>query len=325
MKKYYLLLFVFPTFGWSQNFHTLNSNWCAGTCTTQTKPQIRLIPVSGDHPPLTNVSANQTNSIFLNDLFREHNTYRRQNRIGLLKADLVLSLAAQRHSDDMARNNYFEHTSPTSGLERPLDRVLRAIQDSNLNRPTQLGVGENIYFSTNKPTARQVIEALKKSSGHNENMLRPKWKSIGVGLSKGIRGWYVTVVFSDNRTSSGIRTATNTTTAPTPNLFNLNTALPNSGRPTLSQRLNNLNSPLLPLTSTSQFRPIQDPPNSLFQGSGNLGFTPEELGRAANLLQRMETLLEQQRALAVPHDVISRPSGQARPIFQRPQQLRSLR
>ena len=89
-----------------------------------------------------------------------------------LQDDSLLHAAALGHSEDMALNNYFSHTSQDN--RDPGDRI------------TQAGYawstyGENIAAGYSTPAA--VVEAWMNSSGHRANILRSSFCDIGVGLA----------------------------------------------------------------------------------------------------------------------------------------------
>lgn len=75
-------------------------------------------------------------------------------------------------AQDMADNNYFEHT----------DRLGRSIG----KRMTSFGyeawtmVGENIAAGCKTP--EEVVEAWMQSPGHRENILRPEFTEVGIGF-----------------------------------------------------------------------------------------------------------------------------------------------
>jgi uncharacterized protein YkwD len=101
-----------------------------------------------------------------------------QQRIqqGLLPLSLNLSLndVAEKHSQDMATQNYFSH----QGLDgsQPWDRM--RVQGYSYSR-----AAENIAFG--QPTPQDVVTAWMNSPGHRQNILDPNLKEIGVGYYNG--------------------------------------------------------------------------------------------------------------------------------------------
>jgi len=82
-----------------------------------------------------------------------------------------LTKLARSHSQDMKKNNFFDHTSPTTGSVEA-----RAI---NAGFPANT-VGENIAMGY-----KDVIEAqhyLTESLGHRVNMLRRQYRYAGMGI-----------------------------------------------------------------------------------------------------------------------------------------------
>jgi uncharacterized protein YkwD len=90
-----------------------------------------------------------------------------------LHVDSRLTTAAQLHSQDMAKRNYFSHTSLDG--RSPWDRM-RA-------QGYAYGSGENIAAGYTTPEA--VMKGWMNSSGHRANILNCSSKAIGVGVGKG--------------------------------------------------------------------------------------------------------------------------------------------
>ncbi len=90
-----------------------------------------------------------------------------------LKLNEALREAARGHAEDMAENNFFDHTgSDGSSLADRINRV---------NYPNWLYAAENI--AAGFPTAEGVVQAWLNSPIHRENILHPNLKEIGVGYA----------------------------------------------------------------------------------------------------------------------------------------------
>lgn len=96
---------------------------------------------------------------------------------GPLQVDERLALAAQRHSDDMAANDYFSHVSLDGRTF--VDRVRAA----GYPQPG----GENIAQGQRGPA--EVHDAWMNSEGHRANILNCSFTAIGVGLHAGSWTW----------------------------------------------------------------------------------------------------------------------------------------
>jgi uncharacterized protein YkwD len=88
--------------------------------------------------------------------------------------DDAAARAAQAHSDDMARRNYFSHTSPEG---RTMVDRLRA-QGASYRM-----IAENIAMG--QPTAREVVRGWLASPGHRANIENCGYTRHGVGLRSG--------------------------------------------------------------------------------------------------------------------------------------------
>lgn len=108
------------------------------------------------------------------------NKERAANGLSALQEDSDLDKVATLKSEDMAKLNYFSHTSPTYGS--PFDML------------SQFGIsykaaGENIAMG--QPTPESVMNAWMNSEGHRANILNSNYTHIGVGIAKNANGQYI--------------------------------------------------------------------------------------------------------------------------------------
>jgi uncharacterized protein YkwD len=87
-----------------------------------------------------------------------------------LVADAALRQIARQHSLEMFQQDYFSHTSPTSGS--PFDRMHAA------GIPFVVA-GENLAYAPNVDVAHRGLMA---SPGHRANILRPEFGRVGIGV-----------------------------------------------------------------------------------------------------------------------------------------------
>jgi len=131
------------------------------------------------------------------------NEYRAQNGLGPLQASVALTNASKWMSNDMAQNNYFSHTDSLG--HDPFQRMSAFLYGYSTWR------GENI--AAGYPGAADMFVLWKNSPPHNQNMLNPNYKVIGIGRAYGansIYKWYWTTDFG------GYVDQTITAAAPTP-------------------------------------------------------------------------------------------------------------
>ena len=95
----------------------------------------------------------------------------------LLTVNSALTKAARAHSTDMARKNYFSHTSLDG--RSAVDRMRAAGYSGRM-------MGENI--AAGQPTAASVVKAWMNSPGHRANILNCGYRYLGVGHATG--GYY---------------------------------------------------------------------------------------------------------------------------------------
>ncbi|MEX0817213.1 MAG: PKD domain-containing protein [Gaiellales bacterium] len=106
---------------------------------------------------------------------QEVNDYRAENGLEPVVASPTLTKASERHVDDMVENDFLGHDG--SDGSTPAQRAADA------GYPSQ-STGENLAFDFE--TAVDVLLGWKSSqTGHNENMLNPNWKVVGIARKEG--------------------------------------------------------------------------------------------------------------------------------------------
>lgn len=108
------------------------------------------------------------------------NDYRVNNGLGTLQVSVSLTNAADWMSNDMATKGYFSHTDSAGR-----DSFTR-MQNFGYNFNTWLG--ENI--AAGYSDAVNTFNQWKNSPGHNENMLHPSFKVIGIGRVANLGAYY---------------------------------------------------------------------------------------------------------------------------------------
>ncbi len=112
------------------------------------------------------------------------NIARRDAGVSTLEWNERLAEVAAAYGRDMAERGYFGHISPEG--ESVGDRVQAAGVPSRI-------VGENLALAAD---AIQVHEGLMDSPSHRENILRPQFRRVGIGVVDGPTGLMVVQVFS---------------------------------------------------------------------------------------------------------------------------------
>jgi len=95
-----------------------------------------------------------------------------------LKIDTELSKVARIKSEDMQKNNYFDHNSPTYGS--PFDMMKKF-------GISYTSAGENI--AQGQRTPEEVVQAWMNSAGHRANILNNGFTHIGVGYVESGNYW----------------------------------------------------------------------------------------------------------------------------------------
>ncbi len=102
------------------------------------------------------------------------NKERKASGLKELTLSTKLTSLAEMKSEDMAKNNYFSHTSPTYGT--PFEMMQKY-------GVSYRSAGENI--AAGQKTAQEVMNSWMNSSGHRANILNPSFTEIGIGYYAG--------------------------------------------------------------------------------------------------------------------------------------------
>src|SRR5690606_35111405 len=114
------------------------------------------------------------------------NRERAANGLKPVEADPEMREVARKHSSDMFARGYFSHDTPDG--KSPFDRM----REDGVRFRT---AGENLALA---PTLEIAHNGLMNSPGHRENILRPQFGRLGIGILDGGRaGLMVTQKFRD--------------------------------------------------------------------------------------------------------------------------------
>jgi uncharacterized protein YkwD len=123
-------------------------------------------------------------------LVDQTNAVRAAAGLATLETDPALTTLARQRSQDMVDRDYFSHHDPDTG---------EALLSAYCIRPLRLrACGENLAASTSYADLEaNAVDRWMDSEGHRENILRPEWGRIGIGLARGGRwGFVVTQLFA---------------------------------------------------------------------------------------------------------------------------------
>jgi uncharacterized protein YkwD len=117
------------------------------------------------------------------EILRLVNEERRKENLTLLQQHAPIREVARAHSSDMYKRGYFAHTNPDGN--DPFDRI----RGGGI---TYEFAGENLALA---PTVEMVHRGLMNSPRHKENILKPEFSDLGVGVYRGPLGFMVTQNF----------------------------------------------------------------------------------------------------------------------------------
>ena len=132
-------------------------------------PDAQGCPGSGAFPEQADLDANRAAILCL------LNAERAKHGLLALRQHPLLELASQRHSDDMVRRKFYEHETPDG-----VDPQMRLSAVGYAPPWT----GENLFTGTGpEATPVRALEHWMESPGHRENILRPEFTEVGVGIA----------------------------------------------------------------------------------------------------------------------------------------------
>jgi uncharacterized protein YkwD len=110
------------------------------------------------------------------------NEQRRQAGLVPLRDNPRLDGVARRHSHDMVRRDYFDHTAPGSVT---FDRRIR--RSGYLARAASYDLGENLGEGTrSEATPESMVSGWMHSPEHRANILRPDYRDSGLGIAAAV-------------------------------------------------------------------------------------------------------------------------------------------
>lgn len=122
------------------------------------------------------------------------NGYRAENGLEPLVLSDTLAVAAERHSEDMARFSFFAHNTAASSYyavgSAPWDRMEAEGYKYNTYKGENIAVGYD--------TAEEAFRAWQASPSHNSAMLDGRYRVIGIARINdpgSVHGWYWTTDF----------------------------------------------------------------------------------------------------------------------------------
>jgi uncharacterized protein YkwD len=97
-----------------------------------------------------------------------------------LRPNRRLARAANAHTKSMVVNDYFEHVGPSGSTPLARMRAVGYISSSRVGYE----VGENIAWGTlSLATPRAIVAAWMRSPAHRANILDPRYRETGIGVS----------------------------------------------------------------------------------------------------------------------------------------------
>lgn len=125
----------------------------------------------------------KSTTISIRELADKTNEVRTQNKLQALTIDERLNTAAQNKADDMIKNNYWSHESPTGVT--PWHWIDQAGFSYDV-------AGENL--AKNYSDASEVMSAWLDSETHRQNILNQKFTSMGFAVSDGVINAKITTI-----------------------------------------------------------------------------------------------------------------------------------
>lgn len=131
---------------------------------------------------LNKSSAINANETEVDVILRLINQERKKEGKAALTIDSTLEKAAQTKADDMVKNNYFSHNSPTYGSP------FKMIQDFGISYKV---AGENI---AGNPSIEDAVNSWLNSEEHRKNIISNAYNYVGIGVANSKTYGYIIVL-----------------------------------------------------------------------------------------------------------------------------------
>lgn len=163
---------------------------------------VALVALLGALAAPVGSSSNANTRVLLSSLesgvLQKLNAIRAQHGLVPLKRSARLTAAADQHSQEMAADGYFEHTSHDgTAFWKRIDRWYGS------NGYGYWSVGENLLWSSPDVDPQHALELWMNSPEHRANILAARWREIGVSAVHAAaaagtyRGLDVTIITTD--------------------------------------------------------------------------------------------------------------------------------
>ena len=131
-----------------------------------------LIPAAGSATPR---GAQVSLSPLESDVLVDINAFRRAHHLQPLRLNVSLNAAAREHTQQMAADGYFAHTSADGSA---FWRRIQSFYPSSTW--AYWSVGENLLWSSPDVTPQRALDLWLASPEHRANLMSPRWREIGV-------------------------------------------------------------------------------------------------------------------------------------------------
>lgn len=145
---------------------------------------------NGENPKYSNVSSSFVEDKTEEAFYEAYSEYRRSHNLGNIDKKYKAEIIAEDKSIDMARDDYFSHTSPTGvTFENRIDKydndcitMSENIAYNHYKKPVDLDYGGTETFNTPQELANAILEQYEHSRGHRLNMENERWDSHGIDV-----------------------------------------------------------------------------------------------------------------------------------------------
>lgn len=125
-------------------------------------------------------AASLANSTYRWRLFLEINQVRHAHGLHKLHIAPSLRSAAQNHSNDMVKRDYFSHTSPTGST------LYHRLVVAGFATDGSWSAGENLAWGTGMiGSVQDTVKMWLASPEHRANLLSRSWGCVGIGRTSG--------------------------------------------------------------------------------------------------------------------------------------------
>ena len=139
-----------------------------------------------EKPKRLRSSKRNDDDLFIKKAIEEHNRYRQEHHVPILKENEELNKIAQQYANYLVQNRRFEHSDNTYQGE-PIGESFYVGKEISPERMVSNWYNENKDYDYDNP------DVTSKRTAHFTQMVWKETREVGFGIARNDKGWYYVV------------------------------------------------------------------------------------------------------------------------------------